>query len=559
MSKTRLNILLVFFLILSTTLIFRLYQLQIVEADHWVDQAEKQQRISGEVEGDRGSILVQDRNGNFIPLAINRTWQKVYLSPREIIREDVDKKKLTDALSDILNIEESSIRERLKRENSSFEVLKRQLSDEEVEKIEKLEFRGVYLRDEEKRLYPQENLAAHVSGFVGGLNSGQYGIEGYYEDLLRGTPGRREGWRKNSLGTIIMEDTAQPGESIRLTIDYNIQFMTERILEEAVEDLNAVSGTVIVGNPNTGKILAMANYPSYNPNEYRSYRMENFKNKAIQDAFEAGSVFKPIVLAMGLEEDVVDLRDTYYDRGYEVVSGHTLRNYGQRQWGEVDMTTIIKQSINTGMVHVQRQMDNEVFISYLERFGFFEKTGIDLQGEVVSANTGFKEGYDVNFANASFGQGIEITPIQLFTAFSVLANGGELVEPYVAENFRVDPVRKRRVLSSGTASKITSVLIDTVNDGTARRAQIPGYHIAGKTGTGQIPWSALGQSRRGYSDQTTQTFVGYGPLNAEFVILVKMDRPDAPTAEVSAVPVFREIAKYIIDYKQIPPDYVRED
>ena len=558
MNKTRLNLLLVFVLLLTGGLIFRLYQIQIKQGDHWQAQAERQQRVNSEVEGSRGGIFAQNKDGESIPLAVNRVWQFAYIAPKEIRREGEDKEAIIYSLASILNLEESFIRERMDRGDSSFEVLKRQLSEEQVRQIEELDFSGVYLRDDERRHYPQRSLASHVTGFVGGTGVGQYGVEGYYNSLLKGVSGVREAWRRSPGGLIVTEDTAQTGVNIDLTIDYNIQFMAEKLLSEAVEEQGAVSGTIIAGNPNTGEIMALANYPTFDPNNYREFGLETFKNRATQSLFEPGSVFKPMVMAMGLEEGKISPQDKYYDKGYERVSGHMLRNYGQRSYGEIDMTEIMERSINTGMVYVQQSLDNQVFLDYLEELGYFEKTGIDLQGEAYSENRIFKQGYDVNFANASFGQGIEVTPMQLFVSFSTLANGGELMKPHLAKNFNPEPEMKGRVFSSGTTSKMTSMLISTVENGTARRAQIPGYYIAGKTGTAQIPWSVLGENRRGYSEETTQTFIGYGPLNAEFVILVTMDRPDAPTAEVSVVPVFRELANYIINYKRIPPDYARD-
>ncbi len=560
MSKIRLNFLFVFIFLLAGILVFRLYQLQIIEADHWSDQAERQHGVQREVAGSRGTIFAGNRAGESIPLAVNRIWKFVYLSPREIIREEEDKEAVAKSLSSILGVSEDFVMERLGREESSFQVIKRQLSDEEVEMIKDLDIEGIYLREEDVRFYPQSSLASHVIGFLGGQETGQYGIEGYFDDILRGVSGMQEGWRvADGGGSVITGESAQPGMSIDLTIDYNIQFMAEKLISEAVNDLNASSGTVIAGNPETGEIMAMANYPNFDPNEYRSYSLDYFQNRAVQSLFEPGSVFKPFIMAMGIEEGVVDPLDTYYDTGREVVSGHTLRNYGRRSFGEVTMKEVMERSINTGMINVQQRLDNEIFLEYLESLGFFERTGIELQGETFSQNLIFKQGYDVNFANASFGQGIEVTPIQLFSAFSSLANGGELVKPRVTRNFSPEPEVRERVFSAGTTTNITSMLISTVEEGTARRAQIPGYYIAGKTGTAQIPWSVLGINRRGYSEETIQSFVGYGPLNAEFVILVKMDQPNAPTAEVSVVPVFRELAKYIIDYKQIPPDYVRDN
>lgn len=557
MSKTRLNLLLVFVCLLTVLLLYRLYTIQIVNADHWTTQAQRQHKIQQEVEGGRGSIFAVNKNNESIPLAINRTCQKVYIAPREIQQKSQDKAAIIAALSDILGIEKQMIASRM-QQDTSYEVLKRKLSDKEVTAISKLDFSGIYLEEESLRFYPQGNLASHVIGFVGGTKIGQYGVEGYYEDILRGMDGTLEGWR-NPGGNIILKNSARPGISIDLTIDCNIQFMAEKLLAESIQELEAASGNIIVINPNNGAIMAMANYPTYNPNHYRVVSdFSIFKNDAVQSLFEPGSVFKPIIMAMGIEKGVVTPETTYYDRGYEVVSGYTLRNYGQKSYGEVNMREVMERSINTGMIFVQQQMQKDAFIDYLDRFGFFEETGIDLQGEVHSENRSFKMGYDVNLANAAFGQGIQVTPIQLVSAFSSLANGGELITPYVAKNFHLKPDRKRRVLSSGTTTKITSMLISTVENGTGKRAQIPGYYIAGKTGTAQIPWSLLGENRKGYSEETIQSFIGYGPLRAEFLILVTIEQPNTSSAELSAVPVFKDLAEYIIDYMQIPPDYVRQ-
>lgn len=556
MNKTRINILFVFLLLLSFALFFRLYELQVVEADHWSKRAERQQKITQETEGDRGSVFAENKSGETIPMAINRTWKRVYISPKKIKKEEVNEKELIDSLSYILNIKEGFITEKLDDKNSTYKVIKSKLSEEEVKEIKELEYSGIYLEDQEKRYYPQKRLAANIVGFVGGVEQGQYGIEGYYNDILKGSSGITQG-RRTPGGATVLNSSAETGVSIDSTIDYNIQFMAENLIEEYAEKWDAKSGTVVVANPQTGAIKAMANYPSFNPNDYQKFNLSNFKNDAIQSLFEPGSVFKPLVMASALEEGDISPEDTYKDEGVEKVSGYDLRNYDQKKHGVVTMTEILEKSINTGMVHVQQQMKDSVFVQYLEDYGFFEKTGIDLQGEVASQNLSFKNGYAVNYANASFGQGIEITPVQLVAAFSALANGGEWVKPYLAKNFNPSPT-KRRVLSSSATTAITSMLISTVEEGTARKAKIPGYYIAGKTGTAQIPWSLLGENKSGYSDESIQSFIGYGPLDAEFLILVKMNQPEAPTAEVSVVPVFRELAEYIIEYKQIPPDYVRE-
>ena len=231
----------------------------------------------------------------------------------------------------------------------------------------------------------------------------------------------------------------------------------------------------------------------------------------------------------------------------------------QRVWGKRTMTEVLEFSINTGAVFAERKLGHEKFLEYLEKFGIFEPTNIELAGEVFSRNTEFKKGYEVNFSTAAFGQGIEMTAMQVVRAFSAIANSGILVNPFIVEGSQNEK-RQKQVISSRTASQVTSMLISVVQSGFAKTAQIPGYHIAGKTGTAQISWSALGVAKSGYSDKTIQSFIGYAPaFDPRFLILVKLNNPATRTAEYSAVPIFRDLAKYIIDYYQIPPDYETEE
>jgi len=264
-------------------------------------------------------------------------------------------------------------------------------------------------------------------------------------------------------------------------------------------------------------------------------------------------------MASALNEGKITPSTTYTDPGAIKISGFTIFNYGQRVYpGKITMTEVLEKSINTGAVFAERQISHQTFLDYIEKFGFFEPTGIDLQGEVFSTNSNLKKGYEVNFATASFGQGIEMTPIQLFGAFSAISNGGKLVKPYMLENPdpNLDEIKGRQIISQKTAAQLTAMLVSVVENGFGKSAKIPGYYIAGKTGTAQIAFSALGIDKSGYSEKTIQTFAGFAPaFNPRFLILVKLDNPKTRTAEYSAVPIFRELAKYIIDYYQIPPDY----
>ncbi len=539
-------------IIITGALSFRLFYLQIIEGSTWRAQAQGQQRLFEQSMGERGSIYLSSVNGLPIPVAINKNVYHAYISPRELTREE--REEVSVLSSAILDIEEDLIKERIKK-NTGYEVLKRNLSSEEIEAVR--DTPNIHLYRERTRSYPEGELAAHVIGFVGGEGVGQYGVEQYYEDVIGGRTGIREGL-KNPWGSFIAKDSTQRGEDVNLTIDYNIQHFAQNALERTVKRVSALGGSVLVGNPKTGEILAMADYPFFDLNNYSGEDVSIFKNSAVQETFEPGSVFKPIAMVAAVDRGAVNPEDTFYDSGETRIHGRVVRNYDQRAYGLVTITEIMERSINTGIVYVKDQVGNDAFLEYLTAFRFFEPTGIDLHGEVYSQNRSFLEGHDVNFATASYGQGIEVTPIQLFRAFAVLANGGVIIDPHIVKrnSDTKTSLSGERIISPVAASLVTEMMVSTVERGFGSTARIPGYHIAGKTGTAQVTWSKLGLPGSGYSDRTIQAFAGYGPaFDPEFVILVKLDQPQTRSAEVSAAPLFKEIAEYILQYKKIPYDY----
>jgi len=539
-----------FAIIVSGVIGWRLFCVQVLQSGEWRAQAQGQQRMFTQVEGNRGNIYLSNINGEVVPVATNRKKYLAYISPRELSNLE-EKDRFAKKVSEILSIEKDDVMSALDKDNR-YEVLKRGLSREEMEVAR--ETPGLHLQESTVRYYPEGELAAHLLGFVGGERKGQYGIEQFYENIIAGRVGIREGL-KNPWGSFILRDSTVQGANIHLSVDYNVQHFTQNALRETVERVSAKGGSVIVGDPSSGRIMALANYPSFDPNNYRESSVDYFKNPTVQETYEPGSVFKPFAMAVALENNLISPNDTFYDKGSYSIHGRTIYNYARRSYGEVDMTEIMKNSINTGMVHVQSKIDNDLFLEYLRNFKFFDPTNIDLHGEVYSPNRPFLEGHDVNFATASYGHGIEVTPMQLFRAFCAIANGGNMVNPYVAEDFS-SGISGERVISAKTSNEITEMLVSTVESGFGSTAKIPGYHIAGKTGTAQIPWTKLGVSRAGYSDKTIQGFAGYAPaFDPEFVVLVKIDQPQTRSAEVSAAPLFKEIAEYILEYKKIPPDY----
>ncbi len=535
-------------------MIGRLLFIQIVRHDFYRALARGQQGDFRETVQNRGEIFMSDRNGALYPLAINKKTTSVYVK----ISELGNKEEATDKLSQILSLGQKDILAKIDRSVSSRETIKERLSNKEIADLRKERLIGVCLDEKVARYYPQGELASQVIGFIGGEGNGQYGLEGYYNDVL-------EGLKSVSPNGLPVENSGH-GPDLLLTLDYNIQAKAQRLLEEKQKTLGYEEGIILVLEPKTGKIKALASVPSFDPNEYgKENKLEIFQNGAIQQIFEPGSIFKAITMAAALEEGKVTPETTYIDTGFLRVGGSTIYNYDLRTYGQRTMTEVLEKSINTGAVFAQRSLGNQLFADYIEKFGFYELTGIDLQGEVFSNNLEFKNGYEINFVTASFGQGVEMTLIQLARAYSAIANGGRLAKPYIVDSFKhadgqaiqVSPqLESKPVISPQTASKITAMLASVVKNGFSKAAQVPGYYLAGKTGTAQVSWSALGIKKSGYSDKTIQTFIGFGPsFNPRFLILVKLNDPATGTAEYSAVPIFQELAKYIIDYEQIPPDY----
>ncbi len=531
MRNLRVNLIFFFVILFSAVLLSKLFFIQVLQADFYkaLAQGLGASLRNYEIQTERGEILLKNKE----PLAINKNWSLVFASPPKITEAE----ETAEILAVVLNLDKNFISEKLQKD-TLYSPIKKKLTEEEVTALENLNLAGIYLDSEQGRYYSQESLASQVIGFLGATGKGQYGLEEYYNETLV---------------------NSGKGSDLVLTLDYNIQFTAEKLLNEAKENLDIESGQIIVMEPNSGKILALANFPNFNPNQYTEYAtagfLEIFQNGATQKLFEPGSIFKPITFAAALEEEKITPQTTYIDEGVVKIGGWSIYNYDLKVWGEKTMTEVLEKSINTGAVFVERRLPHKVFLDYLTRFGIFEPTGIDLP-EVYSENKEFKKGYEINFATASFGQGIEMTPIQIVRAISCIANGGKLVKPYlIASNDEMIETQPR-VISPKTASQLTAMLVSSVENGYAKRAKISGYYIAGKTGTSQIPFSNLGINKSGYSDKTWQSFIGFAPaFNPKFLILVKLDNPKAQVAGVSTTLVAHDLMKYIIDYYQIPPDY----
>ena len=543
MKNWRINLIFFLFLVFGAAIISRLIFLQILKGDFYKALSQGLHSSFQKTQIERGEIFLKGGE----PLAINIDLPFVFASPRGIEKSE----ETAEALSQILNLDKNSVLEKLKKDNF-YSLLKRKLTQKEVDDLKKSKFEGVYLEEEKVRYYPQETLASQAIGFLGAEGIGQYGLEEFFNDILENAK----------------DAEAKKGQDLILTIDYNIQFKAEKLLQEAKENLEIESGQIIVIEPISGKILTLAHFPNFNPNQYEKYakeeNLEIFKNSVTQKLFEPGSVFKPMTMAGALNEGKITPETTYHDPGEIKIGGYKIDNYAKRTYpGELTMTNVLEKSINTGAVFAQKQLGEALFLNYIEKFGFFEKTNIDIR-ETYSENSVIKNGRAINFATASFGQGIEMTPIQLARIYCVIANGGKLIKPYLVEKIlengnlvkEIQLETSLPIISSKTSRQLTAMLVSVIENGYGKSAKIPGYYIAGKTGTAQVAFSNLGINKEGYSEKTIQTFVGFAPaFDPKFLILIKLDNPKAKTAEYSAVPIFHDLAEYIIHYWQIPPDY----
>jgi len=564
MKFPRINLIYLAIFLFGAIIISRLVFLQIIQGEFYRALANGQQEIFQPISGQRGEIFLYDKD-KLVLAATNKSCQFCYVSPKMIN----NKEGLADSIAPIFDLDKEEFLKKLEENKDKlFLLVKRKISSEEADKIVELNLEGVFLEEEHLRYYPYNDLASDILGFVNKNAEGQYGAEGYWNDILTG----KEGWQKITYGPFGRflrgdSDGSIKGADIILTIDKNIQTQAESLLKEFSVNFGYETAQIIVIKPFDGKILALVDYPNFNLNEYQSYadekEVELFQNKAIQALYEPGSVFKAVTMASALNEGKITPETTYLDKGHITIRDREISNYDNRIWGKTTMTEVLEKSINTGAVFAQSRMSNDVFLDYLTRFGLFEKTGIELQGETYSENREFKKGWDVNFATASFGHGIEMTLLQMIRIYGAIANKGALVQPHIVEgimqNGHIEQVQEqdnsKQIILPETALDLTKMLVSVTEEGYGKPARVPGYYVAGKTGTSLISYSSLGINQSGYSDQTWQSFIGFAPaFNPEFVIVVKLDNPSTRTASESAIFVFQRLAKYILDYYQIPSD-----
>ena len=549
-NRKRIYFLFFLFIIAFVFIVYKLVSIQYFYASEYKIYADYQHMEEFIVNSNRGKIF--DRNG--VELATSLIEKTVYANPRLVISPD----KEAEALSDILGLDYGTVKSKLEDKNLGFVYLKRQISSETADLISELNLPGIYIQNENKRYYPQGDLAASIVGFTGLDNNGLNGIELEYEKILRGVDGKYI-IEKDVYGQIIPGSNNNyispvDGGNIVLTIDSQIQFILQKKLEEVVNDYEALRAIGVIMNPKNGDVYAMAEYPGFDPNNYQDYEQDRYKNLGISYTYEPGSTFKIVNIASAIDNGTIGVQQSFnlppsIQVGDKVIK-ELFRSYN------VNFTTgeIIKYSSNVGAVTSALSMGKQLFYESIKEFGFGAKTGINMPGEENGLLYHYKEWPSSMIGALAIGQSISITPIQLVRAAGVLANGGYLVTPNVVQEIELpaeeieypDMAESSSIIGRETSQALRDMMLECVKDGTGKRAQIEGVQVCGKTGTAQ----KANPDGKGYSeDRAITSFIGFAPYeDPELVILVVVDEPHGPDNEVwggtVAAPVFKELMNF---------------
>jgi stage V sporulation protein D (sporulation-specific penicillin-binding protein) len=591
-------------------LVWKLYQIQIVKHDYYERLAVEQQTRQSVVTASRGTIY--DRNGNV--LAMSASVETVFISPYEMNLYKEDKELIASKLSEILGVDRQGILAKMEDTKSWYKTVKTKIESDVAAQVRQFikehKIKSVHLEPDSKRYYPYGTLASHVLGFVGTENKGLEGLELKYNSYLEGRNGRIIRL-KNAKGTDMLftdyEDyfDAQDGKDITLTIDSTIQFYIEKYLAQAIKDYDVQNGGACIAvRPTTGEILGLASYGNFDPNNYlvisaekqeelsaitdedeyseqlRLARLEQWRNKAIADTYEPGSVFKIITLSMALEENVVNPSDTFYCGGSVPVLGRTtpVKCWKTQGHGSQTLKQALQHSCNVAIVNIGLRVGAEKFYEYVDAFGFFDKTGVDLPGESGSIwwpKKTFEDKKNLSqLAAASFGQTFNITPMQLIMAVSATVNGGKLMKPYIVKEIANpadgsvevvnQPTVLRQVISENTSRQVREILESIVgeDEGTGKNAYVPGYRIGGKTGTSEkVAQDLQNEGAKEY----IVSFLGIAPMDdPQIAVLLILDNPSHKSGIYisggnMAAPVVGNILSEVLPYLGVEPVYTEEE
>lgn len=550
----RLPIVIIGMLVLSGILLFQLISFQQLPTEVVNELSPDYNRVI-RLASARG--VVYDQSGQ--RLAVNTIDYRIGISPNLV----ASPRQVATQLAGILGLDELTMYQQV-TSDQPWVLLAPRVSASQGQQVEALDLRAITIDKIPRRSYPQGTLAAQVLGFVGGDLRGYYGIEGEFHDQLAGRP------RTEIISDIPFDLPAQQeadrGSDIYLTIDRDIQYLVEAELAFSVQSTNASGGTIIVMNPRTGDILGMSSYPSYDPNAYQAVEDPAiWRNPAISQVYEPGSVMKVITVAAALENGTLGTQWTYNDQGVLDLAGVVIRNWDRRAYGLVDATGVLVNSLNVGASTISLQMGAENFYRHMQRFGFGRTTGVNLQGEEAGRLLipGDPEWSESNLLTSAFGQGVGVTPLQMLTAVSAIANDGLMMQPNLVQKVVsadgvvnvAQPIALSKPISAETAHRVRDMMVAVVQNGLDGAALLPGYTVAGKTGTAEIPGPV-----RYRTDAYIMSFIGFLPADdPQVIVMVKLDEPTTGDfASQVVAPIFRRLAQRLVVLMEIPPDAVRQ-
>jgi stage V sporulation protein D (sporulation-specific penicillin-binding protein) len=539
-------------------IISRLFFLQIISGEKYRVAASSQHSYELSIPAIRGSIQTSDGN----PLAMSTVSYLIYAQPK-ILK---DPENLAEKIAPLLKTDPQQLHERLIQSDLFWLPLAHKVDAASADTIRRMGVKGIGFEPESKRFYPEASMAAHVIGFVGsdqaGNDKGYFGLEGYYDRDLRGKNGSLKQEKDVHGNPIAIADIKrvppENGRTLVLWMDRVVQHIAETRLVEGIRKYGALEGTVTIMDPKTGGILAMSAFPSYDPASYPNFKDTLYKNPIVSSGFEPGSTFKSLVMAAGLSEKVITPQTTMQETGPVNISQYLIRTWNDKYNGTVSMTDVLVHSSNVGMVFVGNKLGQKRLLRYIQDFGFGESTGIDLEEETSPEIRPIGDWKQIDYATATFGQGIAVTPLQMVRAVGALANGGRLMQPKIVKEIRdgdkvsTVPIKEiRRVISQSAAQIITEMMVAAVDRGEAKWAKPKGYRIAGKTGTAQIPVAGHYDAKK-----TIASFVGFAPADdPRFVVLVTLREPTtSPWGSETAAPLFFNIAKDLFRYYGIAPN-----
>jgi len=564
--QTRIRIISVFVVVFALALITKLFFVQVIHKNTYTEKADKQYATPAGDVFDRGSIFFSKKDGELVAAGSVSTGFKVSIKAKDI----TDPEAMFTALSPYMQMDHDTFIAKAEKKNDPYEEVAVHLTKEQADEIDKLKLPGVSIFKDNWRFYPGGSLASHTLGFLafkGDDRVGQYGLERYYDTTLSKSKDTAyvnffAEVFSNIKEAVVNKDQNNQGDIVT-TIEPSTQHTLETELKSTLDKWHADAAGGVIINPQTGEIYAMAGVPDFDLNNFGDVSNPSvYRNPIVENVFEFGSVIKPLVMAGALDAGVVTPETTYFDKGSVTVNKKVISNFDKKGRGVATMQTVLDQSLNTGMVFVESKLGHDKFRTYMKSYGIGEKTGIDVPNETSGLIKNLESPRDIEYANASFGQGIALTPIEAVRAFSSIANGGNLVTPHLVKQISYDngitknidtQITRSGIIKKETSETITRMLVHVFEGYDSGVHKFEHYSVATKTGTAQV---AMENGKGYYTDRHMHSFFGYFPAyDPKFLVFIFLKNPkEVKYASQTLIPPFMNITKFLLNYYNVPPD-----